>query len=511
MTPRPGNDRLYERITLAGLLLLSAWVLVFAGAYLFIAYQTLGYPFDLEWMEGGTLDVVTRIRDGEPIYQSPSLEYVAYIYTPFYYIATAVSSYVLGVDLLCARMVSFVATLGTAASIHFLVRHETKSHAWGFVGAGLFLASYDASGKWFHLARVDNLALFGLFASFAVLRMATGWRSAVAAGLVAWFGVFTKQTMLVPFAFALVAAFFVSRKRTAIAGATFGALSLGTFLGFELTSDAWFSYYTFWLPTFHPLDPAWARHFFRVDLALFWPVAVVVAAWVVFTIRRDWRKVLVYCALVFGCLEIAYQARSHVGGFRNVLMPAHAALILTAVVAAPELLERAKRQARPWTLGAPVAITALLALQLAMLEYDVDACIPLPGSEELGSAFLAELDAMDGDVLLPDYPWHPALAGKHPYGLGMAARDVLRARSTRNRGGPPLSKSLEQAFTQRRFEAVILSKRTDFPGFRDNYRRSHRIESPAPVTGSPYHPSEVWVPKLPDLGALPQGSTQGTR
>lgn len=109
------------------------------------------------------------------------------------------------------------------------------------------------------------------------------------------------------------------------------------------------------------------------------------------------------------------------------------------------------------------------------------------------------------------WPWHPTLGGKHSYGLGMAARDVLRGRSPRNRGRQPLSDSLEEAFTQQRFEAVILSKRTDFPGFRDNYRRSRRIESPAPVTGSPYHPREVWVPKLPDAGGLPQGSTPDTR
>ena len=158
-----------------------------------------------------------------------------------------------------------------------------------------------------------------------------------------------------------------------------------------------------------------------------------------------------------------------------------------------------------------MAITALLALQLGMLEYDVSACIPVQGSEELGNAFLAELEAMDGDVLLPDLPWHPTLAGKHSYGLGMAARDVLRGRSSRNRGRQPLSDSLEEAFTQQRFGAVILSKRTDFPGFRDNYWRSRLIESPAPVTGAPYHPREVWVPKLADAAALPQGSTPDTR
>jgi hypothetical protein len=130
-----------------------------------------------------------------------------------------------------------------------------------------------------------------------------------------------------------------------------------------------------------------------------------------------------------------------------------------------------------------------------MLEYDVDRCIPAPGSVELGDAFLAELETLEGDVLLPDYPWHPTMAGKHSYGLGMAARDVLRGRSPHNRGLQPLSESLEEAFAERRFTAVILSKRTDFPGFRKHYRRDRVVQSPAPVTGAPYHPREVWVPR----------------
>ena len=63
----------------------------------------------------------------------------------------------------------------------------------------------------------------------------------------AWLAVFTKQTTFVPVACVLLAALVTDRRRALIAGTTFGALSILLCLGFEISSDGWFSYYTFWL------------------------------------------------------------------------------------------------------------------------------------------------------------------------------------------------------------------------------------------------------------------------
>jgi len=50
------------------LVVLSAWYL---GSYLTVALLRVGYPFELEWMEGTIADHVRRILDGQPLYVPP--------------------------------------------------------------------------------------------------------------------------------------------------------------------------------------------------------------------------------------------------------------------------------------------------------------------------------------------------------------------------------------------------------------------------------------------------------
>ena len=54
-----------------------SWLLVtFAGR--------VGYPYDLEWMEGGMLVHGHRVLNGEGLYVPPSLDFIPYIYPPLY-------------------------------------------------------------------------------------------------------------------------------------------------------------------------------------------------------------------------------------------------------------------------------------------------------------------------------------------------------------------------------------------------------------------------------------------
>ena len=43
-----------------------------------------GYPYDLEWMEGGLLQHAQRISDNQGIYVPPSVDFIPYLYTPLY-------------------------------------------------------------------------------------------------------------------------------------------------------------------------------------------------------------------------------------------------------------------------------------------------------------------------------------------------------------------------------------------------------------------------------------------
>src|SRR5271165_5210054 len=54
--------------------------LVPVGVYLVVALRQLGYPYELEWMEGGSVEIVGRVLRGQAIYTAPSLHYVSYTY-----------------------------------------------------------------------------------------------------------------------------------------------------------------------------------------------------------------------------------------------------------------------------------------------------------------------------------------------------------------------------------------------------------------------------------------------
>ncbi len=53
--------------------------LAYVGMYLFVALSRIGYPYELEWMEGAHVDYVRRILSGQPIYLRPSIEFTPFI------------------------------------------------------------------------------------------------------------------------------------------------------------------------------------------------------------------------------------------------------------------------------------------------------------------------------------------------------------------------------------------------------------------------------------------------
>ncbi len=141
--------------------------------YLFVALRRIGYPFELEWLEGGEVEIVNRVVHGQGIYVAPSLHYVPYPYPPLFIWISAVFAKVLGVGFLAPRLVSFLASLGVLALLFHIVRRETGDAVAGLVAAGLFAATYQASGAYFDLARVDSLFLALLLAAIALVRRTT--------------------------------------------------------------------------------------------------------------------------------------------------------------------------------------------------------------------------------------------------------------------------------------------------------------------------------------------------
>ena len=94
----------------AGLSVLA--LLVYAA----LALMRCVHPFELEWQEGGMLQEVQRVLASERLYDQPSLEYMAFPYTPLFVWLGALSSKVFGSGFLALRLVSILSSAACRAA-----------------------------------------------------------------------------------------------------------------------------------------------------------------------------------------------------------------------------------------------------------------------------------------------------------------------------------------------------------------------------------------------------------
>src|SRR5581483_1279926 len=64
----------------------------FIAAYAAVALLRVGYPFEMERLEGAMADHVRTILAGRPLYGPPSLRFTALMYSPaYFYLGAAVT------------------------------------------------------------------------------------------------------------------------------------------------------------------------------------------------------------------------------------------------------------------------------------------------------------------------------------------------------------------------------------------------------------------------------------
>jgi len=400
--------------------LVAVLAVVQLGLYLQLAVRTISYPFPLEWMEGGTVDVVARLVRGQPLYTKPTAEYVAYIYPPLYYWVSALAARPIGVGFVAPRLVSLVSICAVFVLIAALIRRNGGDWIEALAGAALLAGTYEATERWFHLARVDSLFLALLLGGAYLLQAGATRRSAVAAGAVLFLACLTKQTALIAIGPLLLVAAIAAPRRPLIAGVTGGLLLMGTSLWLHARTDGWSTYFLYRLPQLHPAAEHGSRWFWRYDIIPVLPLALAVtaillAATVVsWNLERRWTA-----ALCVGGIAASWIARLHSGGAANALMPAYAALAVAMPIGIAACRERPV-----WRLAG----TTLLAAQIALLLHGWTGIAPTAGDREAGAQYLSFLQRIDGEVLT----WHQRFvatrAGKRSWGLEMAAEDVIRSR-----------------------------------------------------------------------------------
>jgi hypothetical protein len=387
--------------------------------YLALAVRTLAYPYPLEWMEGGTVDVVDRVVKGLPLYAPPSAEYVPYIYPPFYYWVSAQIARVAGVDFLAARLVSFASICVVFALIAAIVRRAGGDWIDALAAAGIFAGTYEATERWFHVARADSLLLALVLGGVYVLQFGTSRASAVLAGLIWFLAFLTKQTALVAVGLFVAIAAIREPARPVVAALVLAILAEAANLLMDARTDQWWSYYLYRLPALHGPAVHGSRWFWRYDMIPVLPLALLVTAGLVAralaTRAAGWRWIAGLCA---GGIAAAWIASLHSGGAANSMMPAYAALAIAMPLGVHALGVRPA-----WRLGGALLIAIQLALPLAAWTGPA----PSAADRQAGDRFVEFLRGIDGEVI----NWHQRFvqtrAGKRSWGLEMAAEDVLRA------------------------------------------------------------------------------------
>jgi hypothetical protein len=489
-----------DRLRRATAILLVGLGGTFLAIYLVIALSRMGYPYELEWMEGGMAAHVQRVVSGQPIYAKPSIEFVSFLYPPLYYETAALFTRVLGPGFLPLRLLSFLASLGVFALLFAIVRRESGSAFAGALAAGVFAATYGRVGGWFDIARLDSFYLLTLLAAIYVLRFAKSKTSGAIAGALIGAAFLTKQSALVV-AVPLVIEISIADLRRAPWFASAAALTIGGGVLFlDRTSGGWFHYYCIYLPSNHPrIGGGWAA-FWTSDLLPALPVATVLALYYAASriLGEGGRARFFFVAVAAGTIGSSWSVRNMVGAEVNNLLPAFAAVAMLAALGIDDLSRRARDVSRATWNRVALAAEILLLVQLAWLRYDPRKHIPTTADRAAGDRVVARLREIPGDVFVPHHGYLARLAGKREYAHTLAMDNVFL-----DDEGPArrdLEAELLRALAEKRFAAVLLESDGRYgPAILNSYEmRGALFESENvfwPVTGGALRPEFLCLPK----------------
>ena len=219
--------------------------LVPTAVYLYVALHRIGYPYELEWLEGGAVEIVRRVAEGQAIYVQPSMHYVPYPYTPLYFWVSGALAHVTGVGFLPLRLVSLLSSLGCCVVLIRIVWSETGDLVAGILASGLFTATFAVSGAWLDIGRVDSFSLLLLLLALYEARHAEDHRRGIGVGVLVFLAFMAKQDTLIAAAPVLVLLIVTKRRAGAAALTAAVALLVGSTVVLNATTHDWYGYYVF--------------------------------------------------------------------------------------------------------------------------------------------------------------------------------------------------------------------------------------------------------------------------
>jgi hypothetical protein len=505
MVDIPARSRTITRIILTGLTVLAVLAaLGYLGVYFYIAARRMGYPYELEWIEGGFVGQVGRILAGQAVYGPPGIEFTPFIYTPLYFYLSAAAAKITGPGFFPLRFVSVLSSLVAIAGIFAFVFRRSRNLAASFLAAGLFAASYRITGAWLDVARVDSLAIALLVLFCLALPPIPNRIRWLTAGVVAALMVLTKQTMAIAVAPFFLVHFIQYRSRALWMAAGFLLpLALAT-LYLNISSQGWYSFYTIELLG---QQAEWLGQdvivgFWKTDILRHYFVSLGIAAAGLFLVFRQRRgEFWEWLALLAGALLCSFLARIKAGGYDNVLLPAVAVIAILLGIGWERISGSLLKNPNMARDAAGIVLTVAALYQFYHLRYNPADQLPTTRNYQTGEAFVQYLAEYPGDVYVPYHTQYAVMAGKQPFAHQAALWDVLRGEGN-NRGKQMLAREIEEALRARRFDAIILDGDGQWNflyGLEDFYTLQADVlppdYGPTPLTGWQISPRLIFLPK----------------
>jgi hypothetical protein len=458
----------------------------------------ISYPYELEWMEGGSLETVQRVLDGKTIYCEPSIEYIPYIYTPFYYYVSAPIMRLTGYSFLACRLVSLISFIGVLSIIYCWLKKETHDELAALIGGAFFVSCYYLTGQWYDLARVDMLFCFLIMVALYLLRFYESWKSLIFAAVVTFLAWFTKQTAILVIAPVCLFLLIRNWKKGTVYVGVLLFLMIGMTFYMDYISHGWFSRYVFHIPAGHPVlrDMIWKFWFKDIGFNLL--IAMSFSMIYLWKTRKTNKTAFgFYLSFGLGGIGASWFSRMHEGGDVNVLIP----MILWLAICLGLGLEKIRASVKEFPLRKKhyfyTAFIVVIFTQLLILQRDPRQCIPSEKDYYQMKSFESYLSGLPGNVYIPSHGYLLHQKVQPAYANLVAGWDILRSKDegTKKIFVENISRSLEN----KEFDWIILDNNDAFfIDLKIYYKKELEISSaiqPADtVTGYKSHPLYVYVP-----------------
>jgi hypothetical protein len=501
--------RLMGHCSWLGAALAGAAGLLQLGLLLFVFFKRAAYPLDLEWEEGGMLCHALRILQGKSIYGPPSVDFISFLYTPFYPFLLAVLGKVFGLSYLLGRCVSILSFLtATTLMVVAIVRNAKRGWigaAWGIAAAGLIAATFPRVGAWYDLVRNDSLFLALTTGSlFLIFFSHRSHARIIVAGILMGLAFLTKQTGSLFVLYSGAALLLLNWRKLPTYVVTVGLVAGGTVLVLNHSTGGWFWRIIFEMHQGHDFyfDRLWPET--ELLLVKASPVvAGILGLWLLVKLvewlaRRKWtphdRGNLYWFTVAIAGVVVAAIGFSTQWAETNTLIPG---LFFGSGFAAMACCDLTDGSQGGWrrSFGGPVSLLlgGALAVQLVLQLYSPTKHLLSAEEWQTGREFLATLRRQERPLLIPYHPWYLHLIGRETKYHQMSTNDIVRA-------GLSLPTDLVDRVTKRYYRTIILdnSPIDNHNAFMlDHYKVGHlftAMEAPRVVTGFEIRPKFVLVP-----------------